>query len=453
MHGAPATSDEDIPVAVMPLLRLAAPVVASRLGIMAMGLTDTVVTGRHSSTQLGYLALGWAPTGVVLTTSIGLLIGVQVMTAQAIGEGRIVDTGAILRRALTYSLWVGLASMVLLAGLGGVLMHHIGLDADLADGATPVLRLLSLSLPLILVADTAIFWLEAHGRPVRGMVAMWAANAVNLALNLWLVPGHSPFGVEGAIGSCWSTFGARVALLVFAAIAVLAWPHAREYGVLRKAPRDPAAAAAMRKVGYGAAISNFVEAGAFSSMSIYAGWLGATAVATWAIVINFSAMIFMIPLGLATATSVLVGRAWGADDLPLVRHAGVLGFGTAFVAALLVCAGVFFGATQIADAYTLDPAVRAATRTALLLSCLFFVADGLQVVGAQSLRARGDVWLPSLTHSISYIGVMLPLGYYLALPVGLGVPGIVWAVVVASLCAAGLLLTRFFWTARGLHHG
>jgi MATE family multidrug resistance protein len=137
----------------------------------------------------------------------------------------------------------------------------------------------------------------------------------------------------------------------------------------------------------------------------------------------------------------------------MVRRAGVLGFGATLVATLIVCAVVGFGADRIADAYTLDPVVRQATTAALLLSCLFFVADGLQVVAAQALRARGDVWLPSLTHSISYVGVMLPLGYALALPVGMGVPGIVWAVIVASLCAAGLLLTRFFWTARGLHHG
>ena len=53
-----------------------------------MGLTDTLIVGRHSATELGYQALGWAPTAIVLTTSIGLLTGVQVMTSQAIGEGR-----------------------------------------------------------------------------------------------------------------------------------------------------------------------------------------------------------------------------------------------------------------------------------------------------------------------------------------------------------------------------
>ena len=85
-----------------PLLRLAGPVVVSRLGIMAMGVVDTVVVGRYSATELGYHALGWAPTGVVLTTALGLLYGIQVMTSQAIGEGRSADTGAILRRGLVH---------------------------------------------------------------------------------------------------------------------------------------------------------------------------------------------------------------------------------------------------------------------------------------------------------------------------------------------------------------
>ena len=184
-----AAESREIPIALRPLLWLAGPVVAQRLGIMAMGLTDTIVVGRYSATELGYNALGWAPTAVVLTTAIGLLSGIQVMTSQAIGEGRARDTGAILRRGLLYSLWIGLAAFVILAGLGGPLMHNIGLTASLADGATPVLQLFALSLPLILIADAGIFWLEAHGRPVPGMVAIWAANAVNLALNLWLVPG------------------------------------------------------------------------------------------------------------------------------------------------------------------------------------------------------------------------------------------------------------------------
>src|ERR1700761_3853991 len=100
------------------LLKLSGPVVISRLGIMAMGLSDAIVVGRYSATQLGYHALGWAPSSVVVTMDIGLLTGVRVMTARAIGEGRRRETGAVLRRGLSYALWVGLISAGGLALLG-----------------------------------------------------------------------------------------------------------------------------------------------------------------------------------------------------------------------------------------------------------------------------------------------------------------------------------------------
>src|SRR5258708_37195780 len=120
------------------LLKLSGPVVISRLGIMAMGLSDAIVVGRWSATQLGYHALGWAPTSVIVTMAIGLLSGVQVMTARAIGEGRLHDTGAVLRRGLGYSLWIGLISAGVLALLGPLFLPSIGLGKRRAAGAAPV---------------------------------------------------------------------------------------------------------------------------------------------------------------------------------------------------------------------------------------------------------------------------------------------------------------------------
>jgi MATE family multidrug resistance protein len=85
---------------------------------------------------------------------------------------------------------------------------------------------------------------------------------------------------------------------------------------------------------------------------------------------------------------------------------------------------------------------------ALVLSCLFFAPDALQVVTAQSLRARGDVWLPTFTHLASYILIMMPLAWWLAIPMKLGIVGMVWAVVVASFMSGGLLLGRFWVLSR-----
>jgi multidrug resistance protein, MATE family len=447
MHGA-TPPREPTAIGLAPLLRLAGPVVLSRLGIMAMGLVDTIVVGRHSATELGYQALGWAPTMVVLTTSIGLLSGVQVLTSQAIGDGRAGDTGAVLRRGIVYAAWIGAAAAILLAGFGGPLLGLLGLDSALVAGATPVLQVLALSLLPILVADVGVFWLEAHGRASPATLAMWAANVVNLVLNLWLVPGNSGLPVAGAVASGWATLLSRIVLLGLVWAVIAGWADAHRFGVFRKPPADTAAGAEMRRIGYGASGSYFIETLAFAAMSIVAGWIGATAVATWAIVLNVAALVFMVPLGLATSTGVLVGRAYGGRDPDGVRRAAGLGFAVAVTALLLISAGVGFGNAAIAAAYTHDPVVQAATAAALLLSCLFFLADGLQVVAAQACRAQSDVWMPTATHLASYTVVMMPLGYTLAIGLGWGVEGIVWAVIIASLMSAGLLWARFLWLSR-----
>ena len=443
---APVTAH--LPVRIETLLRLAGPVVLSRLGIMTMGLVDTVVVGRYSGVELGYLALAWAPTGLVLTTSIGLLAGIQVMTAQAIGEGRARETGAVLRRGVVYATLVAVAAALLLAGVGPWLLRHSGVAPELAAGASPVLVMLSLSLIPILIGDAGVFWLEAHGRAVPGAVVMWASNVVNLGLNLWLVPGHSGFPVQGALATGWSTLISRIAFLIMVAAAILLWQEARSLGVLTRTPRDTQANRRLRRVGYAAAMSYAVEAGAFQGMTLVAGWLGATAVAAWAITVNMAAFIFMLPLGLATATGVLVGRAHGAGDRVGVRRAGLLGFATVAGALLIVCAVVGLGHQAIADGYTRDPAVRRLASAALLLSCLFYVADGLQVVGAQALRAQNDLWVPTATHIFSYLVVMVPLCIWFSGPLGLGVDGIVGGVVIASLVSAVLLAARFWWKTR-----
>jgi multidrug resistance protein, MATE family len=429
------------------LLKLSGPVVLSRLGIMTMGLTDAIVVGRYSARELGYHALAWAPTSVVLTMAIGLLTGVQVMTARRIGEGRRDLTGAVLRRGLVYTFWIGVASTVGLIAAGPPFLHAIGLERDLADGASRALLVFALSLLSYGVSVTASFWLEGLSRPGPGAWAMWAANLVNLGLVLLFVPGN--FGLPGgAVGAAWATFGARAFLAVAMLGYIASMPEARALGVFSKPERDRAAEAEQRRIGYGAGASNFLEVSAFASMNVIAGWIGGLAVAAWAIVLNVAAIVFMVPLGLATGAAVLVGKAYGARDPAGVNRAGAISFAVTAAFGVLVSLIVWPAAGPIAAGYTTDAATIAMVIPALALSCLFYIPDALQVVAAQALRARGDVWLPTYTHLTSYVLVMMPLAYWFAIPLKLGINGITWAVVVASFLSGGLLLGRFWLLSR-----
>lgn len=400
------------------LLRLAGPVVLSRLGIMVMGLTDAIVVGHFSAQQLGYHAMAWAPSSVFVTATVGLLVGVQVMTARAMGAGNPHETGAVLRRGLVYAGWLGFGSMALLALFGPMFLQAMGLKDGLAEGATLPLIVFSLSLPVYAISVVLTFWLEGLSRPGPGAAMMWLANVVNLGANLLLVPG-------------------------VLAIFVIRMKEARELGVFDKPARDRPAEIEQRRIGYGAGASNFFEVSAFAGMNLICGWISAVAVAAYTVVLNVSAIIFMVPLGVASATAVMVGRAYGARDPAGMTRAGWIAF--AVIGVIGVLFGLLLYPTKhwVALAYTTDPAALALILPALVLACLFFAPDAVQVVAAQALRARGEVWVPTITHLISYALVMGPLAWWLAIPKGMGLNGVLVSIIVTSFLAAGFLLMRF----------
>ncbi|MDI1282321.1 MATE family efflux transporter [Brevundimonas sp.] len=434
--------------AIRDLLTLAWPVVLARIGIMTMGLTDVIVVGNWSARELAYSSLALAPVTIFVTTAVGLMMGVQVMTARYLGEGRRHEVGGVFRRGMAYGLQLGVASMLAMIVFGPWALRHMGLADGLGEGASPALIVFALSMPGYLVSVAAQFFLEALHRPKAGMWAMWVANGVNLALNLVLVPDLLGLGFNGAVASAWATFGARTALAVFLIVYIVRLPEARALGVFARPARNRTAEREQRKVGYGAGSSYFIEVGAFAAMTFIAGQLGALETSAWTIVLNVTAIIFMVPMGLSAAAGVMVGKAYGEGDGRGVLRAGLVGIGVVSVIGFAMALVVWPGAGLIASAYNRDPVLLAVVVPALVLTCLFFVADGIQVVAAQINRAAGDVWWPTIMHFVAYGGVMIPLGWWLAHRIG--VNGLVWSVIIASLFSSVLLTGRFLRVARRL---
>ncbi len=430
------------------LLRLTGPVAAARLGVMAMGLTDALVVGRYSAAQLGYQALGWTLPAVAMVGAMGFLSGVQVMTARYLGQGRPELTGAVFRRGLGYALALGLGMGALLMAFGPPMLHALRLAPGLADGAAGPLRIFAASLPAILIAFCAGAFLEAVGKARVSMTLMWTANLVNLGLDLLLVPGSLGLPALGAAGAAWATFGARAFLAAALLAYVLRMKSARSLGLFERISDQPGAAAQQRRLGYGAGASQLVESAAFSGMNLVVGAIDALTVAGWAVVLNFTAIVFMTPLGMSVACAVLVARAQGAQDEAGVRRAAILGFWTAAAYGLAAAALAIPLRGAIASAYAGDPALVAAASGAIGLAALFLCPDAVQVVAAQALRARGDVLAPTLTHIVSYALLMLPLGWFLSVRMHQGLNGAVLAVILASLMSAGLLLARFWMLER-----
>ena len=419
------------------LLLLAGPVAGSNVLVMLMGLVDSIIVGRHSPTELAELALAWSLNGTAMVAIIGLLTGVQVLSARRFGEGNPAAIGAIWRRGVVWAIIAGVVLALILQFGALWAMEHLGQKAELARGAASCAAILGLSLLPIGLYLTCSKTLEALSRPKVALALMALANLVNLGVNLWLVPSM------GADGSAWATFAARVFLAVCGLFWLLTMPGSAAYKFLDFSTKSQDGEAKEQfSIGMSAAGSGILEAGSFNVLVIISGVAGIVQVGAFNIVMNMMSIGFMPAMGLASATAVVASNLRGEGDVKGAIRVGWLGIWVAGVYAFLFAVATIFFAGPLASVFTKDPSLLAYGTMLVGLVWLMAVPDFLQVVAAQALRALGRPWFPTVSHFVSYVLIMSPLGYYLCIVLNRGARGLVEAVAIASVVSSVVLITR-----------
>lgn len=426
------------------LLRLALPVAGTNALVMGMGLVDAILVGNHSTSELAELALAWSLNSTALVATIGLLMGVQVLTARRMGEGRPQAVGAIWRRGIVTALVVG-AVMGLVLHFGALwALEHLGQNAELARGAAATAAILAFSLAPNAIYQTCAKTLEGLSRPRAALAVMAGANVINLGFGLWLVP------IYGAEGAAWATLAARIFMMGAATGWLLTMPGAASFGFLSPAP--PVQAGEMGEqisIGAATAGSRVLEAGSFNALTIIGGAAGSAEVAAFTICLNVLATGFMPALGLASASAVLVSGARGAGRPEEGWRAIQWGMGASVIYGALFAVLVTVLAQPTAALFSNDAALVAVAAGLFWVLGIAALADFAQVLAADVLRAMGQPWFATVSHLVSYVCVMAPLGWYLALPMDRGAQGLVEAIGVASFVSFGVLAARLFLTAKG----
>lgn len=431
------------------LLRLAAPVIVSRTGVMTMVVVGVAFLGRVGPEQVAYMAIAGVAVGTIIIGTVGLMVGTMVETAHALGAGKDRECGQVWRRSLLYALVVGLVGAGI-CQLGEPFFLLMGQSPDIAAGGGRVLAVMGWSLPGAALYVTTTFFLEAIKRPEPGMVTILFANLLNAFLNWVFVLGNLGMPAMGAVGSGLAITITRVAMAIGLMSYVLLMGHHDRFGV-RLRPKHPwRDGATARGIGYASGASYGLEAAAFGSMSIFAGWLGALPLAAWSISLNASSMAFMTAVGLGVGTAVRVGHARGRGDRAEMAVAGWVGLGVC-MAVMAVASVVFVTLSpQLAAIFTNDPALASLAATMIALTAWFMIADGGQGVMLTAVRGTGDTWIPTVMHFTAYFGVMIPSAWLLTFPLGLGAPGLFLAILLASIVALGLLSWRFWQRCRSV---
>ena len=434
------------------LIRLAAPVIVTRAGLLVMSVVDAAMLGRASAEELAYHGLGVAPFITFIVTCIGLLFGTLVMTSHAAGREQYVECGAIWRRSLPYAMLLGVFILTLCL-FGEPFFRLTDQTPDIAEGAGSVILILGFGAPGSLLFFTTAFFLEGLRRPAPATIVMVAANVLNAGLNWVLIFGNAGAPAMGADGAALSTTIGRT-LMAVALIAYVWWGLARKSGDIHDGVRNRApdgwlrGGRAHRRIGYAAGAAYSIEASAFSAITFFAGYLGAVALAAYTIQHIMFALVFMLALGLASATSVRVGNAHGRLDWEDRALAGWTGLGLVCIAMAAIGAVLLVFPALIAAFYTDDGALILATAPLIALSAYALVADGGQVVMANALRGAGETWVPTAMHAFSYLCVMTPGCWYLAFTLNRGVGGLIEGIIIASLVSVILLSARFWIISR-----
>ena len=423
-------------------MRLAVPVMLARLGVLTIITMDTAMSGHASGADLAWYSVAIAPQIPLMLVGIGLLMGTIVMTAQAVGAGTPERCGAIWRSALVHAAVAG----VVMAGacvFGEAFLRAAGQPEDIAVGGGRVLAAIGFGLPGVLLYVATSFFLEGIGRPVPGMVIIIGANILNVGLNWLLIFGHGGFPAMGAEGAAIASSIVRWCMFLAAAVYVLRFINRRRFGIAAAADPAERLGPRMRRIGLPMGIAHGLEASAFAVMTLFAGLLGAAVVGGYSVPMNLLALAFMGAIGLSTAASVRVGNAVGRGDPAGVRWCGWVAVGVAavYLAAIAVVFALVPGG--LAALYTADAAVLAIAVPTILVGAIAAIPDGVQGVLMGALRGASDVWPATFLYVFSFWVVMVPLGYWLAIPRGLGAPGLMIAVVAGATVAALLLGWRF----------
>ena len=423
--------------------RLAAPLAAGHLSHGLVGFIDTVVAGHHGTATLASVSVGAALFWLPMMAPMGTLMALPPSVSQLDGGGRRDEIGPLFRQAL----WLAALLGVLLFGLMTLLplaLGPMGIAPDIVPGATAFLHAIRWGIPgftlylAMRYLSDGLHWSMPTMLLGFGGLLLLAPAGYVLTNGLFGLPelGAAGVGIASAL-MFW---------LQAIAFAVYLW-RARRFADLGLFARwDRPHGKTLRELlrtGLPIGVTVTMEGGLFVATALLIGRLGEVPAASHQIALNVASLCFMVPFGLAEATTVRVGHALGRGDREGVRRAAFAGFALALATQAGSALLMLLGHQAIAGLYTTDPAVIALAGSLLLYAALFQFPDGIQVVSAGALRGLKDTRVPMWLAALAYWGIGMPVGAGLGLALGWGARGM-WLGLTAGLTVAAVLLCRRF---------
>jgi MATE family multidrug resistance protein len=416
------------------------PILISQLALFAMTFFDTVMSGHASPEDLAGVAIGsslWVPIQAGLT---GIVMAVTPMVSQLVGAMRKDQVPFTVIQALYLA--VGIAVVVILCGAAVLdpVLDGMKLEPNVREIARDFLIALSFGIVPLFVYTVIRCFIDALGLTRVTMQITLISLPINVALNYVLIFGSFGFPRLGGVGAGYASAITYWCITLISLYVVHRVHPFTEYGLFARFYRLSLAAwKELLTLGVPIGFAIFFEVSIFAAVTLLMSEFSTETIAAHQAAMNFASFIYMVPLSISMALTIVVGFEVGAKRFRDARQYSYLGIGTALMMAAFFAVGLLLYNEQVARFYTNDADVLQLTRHFLLYSILFLVSDAIAAPIQGILRGYKDVRVTFLVALVSYWVIGLPLGYVLAQYTSLAAFGY-WVGLIAGLAAGAVFL-------------
>ena len=317
----------------------------------------------------------------------------------------------------------------------------MNLPKDVQETAFDYLVGLSFGILPLFIFNVLRSFIYALGKTRVVMYILLLSLPINLFLNYVLIFGRWGFPELGGAGAGYATsvtFWVITGMTIFLVKTQEPFSGFFVFDTLKNF--SMAECKEILKIGVPMGLSSFFETSMFAVVTILLSKFSVTTIAAYQSALNLVSFLYMIPISISIALTVLVGYEVGARRYQDAKSYSWLGIYLAILTASITGVLVVLFRYQVAGVYSNEVEVMNLIAHFLIYALFFQISDAIQVTAQAALRGYKDVNLAFVMTLIAYWFICLPVGYGLANYTSLGATGY-WLGLTVGLLAAGIALT------------
>lgn len=397
------------------LLFILIPILVTQCGMFAMNFFDTTMSGHYSSIDLAGVAIGsslWIP---VFTGLSGILLSVTPIVAQLVGAKNEKEAADSVVQGIYLAFLLALLVLIIGSQVLTPLLYAMNLEKAVQIVAYRYLVGLSYGIIPLFIFNVLRSFIDALGKTRASMFITLLAMPINLLLNYVLIFGRFGFPEMGGVGAGIATSITYWFITIIAVIVIHRHEPFIRFAVFRQIHAVSVKKwKSMLKIGIPIGLSIFFETSIFSAVTLLMSNYNTATIAAHQAAINFASFLYMIPLSISMALTIVVGFEVGARRFHDARQYSYLGIAIAIFMAFICGIILLLFRYEIAEIYTADEEVLRLTAHFLLYALFFQLSDAIQAPIQGALRGYKDVNITFIMALVSYWIIGLPLGYFLA---------------------------------------